>query len=70
MPNKNQKKERNTELNTEPGDTKGAPEGHDGHGTPFKRVPGPGPKDAGKGAAGAEAIERIEGHRDEGEGLS
>ena len=27
----------------------------------FERVPGPGPKDGGKGAAGAEAIERLEG---------
>lgn len=34
---------------------------HDSHGTPFTRVPGPGPKDAGKGAAGKDAVERIEG---------
>ena len=34
---------------------------HDSHGTPFKRVPGPGPKDADKGAAGLDAIERIAG---------
>jgi hypothetical protein len=33
---------------------------HDSHGTEFERVPGPGPKDAGKGAAGSEAMDRIE----------
>lgn len=34
---------------------------HDTHGTPFKRAPGPGPKDEGKGAAGKDAQERVEG---------
>lgn len=33
---------------------------HDTHGTPFERVPGPGPNDQGKGAAGREAIDRVE----------
>jgi hypothetical protein len=37
-----------------------APPEQDSHGTPFERVPGPGPKDQGKGAAGREAIERID----------
>lgn len=41
--------------------TTSGPEGHDSHGTTFKRVSGPGPNDAGKGAAGAEAINRVEG---------
>ncbi len=31
----------------------------DSHGHAFKRVSGPGPKDAGKGAAGTEALERL-----------
>ena len=39
---------------------KPAPTDHDTHGTPFERVPGPGPKDEGKGAAGREAIDRVE----------
>lgn len=39
---------------------KPAREDHDTHGTPFERVPGPGPNDQGKGAAGREAIDRIE----------
>jgi hypothetical protein len=38
-----------------------ASDAHDGHGTPFKRVSGPGPKDGGKGAAGADAIDRVQG---------
>ncbi|HVY37251.1 MAG TPA: hypothetical protein VHM31_04930 [Polyangia bacterium] len=33
---------------------------HDAHGTPFERVPGPGPNDQGKGAAGREALDRVE----------
>jgi len=37
-----------------------APKDHDSHGTPFERVPGPGPNDQGKGAAGREALDRIE----------
>jgi hypothetical protein len=41
--------------------SKSGPDEHDSQGTPFKRVPGPGPKDASKGAAGAEAIERVKG---------
>jgi hypothetical protein len=51
------------ELNANTTPSKGAPAGqdHDGHGTPIRRVPGPGPKDAGKGAAGVDAIERVEG---------
>jgi hypothetical protein len=32
----------------------------DEHGTPIERVPGPGPKDAGKGAMGKEAKDRLE----------
>jgi hypothetical protein len=39
---------------------KPAPTDHDSHGTPFERVPGPGPKDQGKGAAGRDAIDRVE----------
>ncbi|HXU61316.1 MAG TPA: glycosyltransferase [Polyangia bacterium] len=39
---------------------KPAPKEHDSHGTPFERVPGPGPNDQGKGAAGREALDRIE----------
>lgn len=35
--------------------------GHDSHGNPFERVPGPGPKDAGRGAAGPAAIDQVEG---------
>ncbi|HEX2658880.1 MAG TPA: hypothetical protein VHU40_11435 [Polyangia bacterium] len=34
---------------------------HDGQGHEFERLPGPGPKDAGKGAGGRQAIERLEG---------
>jgi hypothetical protein len=34
---------------------------HDTHGTPMKRTPGPGPKDAGKGAAGKDAQDRVAG---------
>jgi hypothetical protein len=37
----------------------GTKEERDAH--DFERVPGPGPNDAGKGAAGREAIDRIEG---------
>jgi hypothetical protein len=33
----------------------------DSHGTPIRRVPGPGPKDAGKGAAGEDALKRPKG---------
>jgi len=36
------------------------PSDRDGHGTKIERVPGPGPKDAGKGAAGKEAKDRLE----------
>jgi hypothetical protein len=36
-------------------------EDHDSHGNAFKRVPGPGPNDAGKGAAGREALDRLAG---------
>jgi hypothetical protein len=32
----------------------------DEHGPPIERVPGPGPKDAGKGAMGKEAKDRLE----------
>ncbi len=39
---------------------KPAPRDHDSHGTPIERVPGPGPKDQGKGAAGRDALDRIE----------
>ncbi len=39
---------------------KPAQKDHDSHGTPFERVPGPGPNDEGKGAAGREALDRIE----------
>jgi len=39
---------------------KPAPKDHDSHGTPFERVPGPGPNDQGKGAAGRDALDRIE----------
>jgi hypothetical protein len=52
---------KNTEQNVQRNTAKNAPEDHDDHGTSFKRVPGPGPKDAGKGAAGADAIDRLEG---------
>jgi hypothetical protein len=44
-----------------PSKTSPASATRDGHGTPFKRVPGPGPNDVGKGAAGANAIDRVEG---------
>ncbi len=37
-----------------------APMDHDSHGNPIQRVPGPGPNDEGKGAAGNDAIERLE----------
>jgi hypothetical protein len=33
----------------------------DSHRTPFQRVSGPGPNDAGKGAAGREVVDRVEG---------
>jgi hypothetical protein len=33
----------------------------DSHGTPFKRAPGPGPKDEDEGAMGSEAVERVAG---------
>jgi hypothetical protein len=33
---------------------------HDSRGTKIERVPGPGPKDAGKGAAGKEAKDRLD----------
>ncbi len=36
-----------------------APVGQDTHGNEFKRVPGPGPKDAEKGAAGPDAVEQV-----------
>jgi hypothetical protein len=36
-----------------------APVDHDSHGNELKRVPGPGPKDAGKGAAGDDAVEQL-----------
>ena len=36
------------------------PSDRDGHGTKIERVPGPGPNDAGKGAAGKEAKDRLE----------
>ena len=39
---------------------KPAREDRDRHGTPFERVPGPGPKDQEKGAAGRDAIDRVE----------
>jgi len=39
---------------------KPAAKDRDTHGTPFERVPGPGPNDQGKGAAGREAIDRVE----------
>jgi hypothetical protein len=39
---------------------KPAEKNQDSHGTPFERVSGPGPKDQGKGAAGREAIDRVE----------
>jgi hypothetical protein len=37
-----------------------APVEHDTHGTPFKRVDGPGPDDEGKGAAGEDALKRLD----------
>ena len=38
-----------------------APVDHDQRtGTPYHRVPGPGPNDEGKGAAGEDAVDRIE----------
>jgi hypothetical protein len=43
---------------------------HDEHGTPIKRTNGPGPKDAGKGAAGAAAIDRVEGRPERAESSS
>ena len=39
-----------------------APVDHDTHGTPIVRVPGPGPDDEGAGAAGEEAMERLDRH--------
>jgi hypothetical protein len=39
------------------GDT--APMDRDSHGNAIERVPGPGPNDEGKGAAGEEAVERL-----------
>ena len=33
----------------------------DSHGTPFRRAPGPGPKDVDEGAMGSEATERVAG---------
>jgi hypothetical protein len=39
---------------------KPAPADTDSHGTPIERVSGPGPNDQGKGAAGREAMDRIE----------
>lgn len=52
-------KERNT--TSAPTESSPANDVHDGRGTPFKRVPGPGPNDTGKGAAGTQAIDRLEG---------
>jgi hypothetical protein len=40
--------------------TQGHPMDRDSHGTKIERVPGPGPNDAGKGAAGKEAKDRLE----------
>jgi hypothetical protein len=40
--------------------SKSTPVDHDTHGNEFIRTPGPGPKDAGKGAQGPDATERIE----------
>ncbi len=53
-------RESTTEPRTNQAPAKPASADHDNHGTPFERVPGPGPKDQGKGAAGREAIERVE----------
>jgi hypothetical protein len=36
------------------------PDDRDSHGNKIERVPGPGPKDAGKGAAGKEAKDRLD----------
>jgi hypothetical protein len=36
------------------------PADRDSHGTKIERVPGPGPNDAGKGAAGKEVKDRVE----------
>jgi hypothetical protein len=36
------------------------PADRDSHGTKIERVPGPGPKDAEKGAAGKEAKDRLD----------
>jgi hypothetical protein len=41
-------------------DVEEAPKDTDTHGNPIQRVPGPGPRDEGKGAAGEDAAERIE----------
>jgi hypothetical protein len=49
-----------TAPHTKDAPAKPAREDHDSHGTPFERVPGPGPKDQDKGAAGREAIDRVE----------
>jgi hypothetical protein len=39
-----------------------APVDHDTHGNPIKRVPGPGPNDEGKGAAGPDAAPPLKKH--------
>jgi hypothetical protein len=51
--------EKPKESNTRPQDQNRSPD-RDSHGTKIERVPGPGPKDAGKGAAGKEATNRVE----------
>jgi hypothetical protein len=45
-------------------DTEQAPMDTDAHGNPIHRVPGPGPNDEGKGAAGDDAAGRITSRED------
>jgi hypothetical protein len=57
----NDQRRSTTAAPTTPSKSSPGADDRDSHGTPFNRVPGPGPKDAGKGAAGADAIDRAEG---------
>jgi hypothetical protein len=52
-------KKRDEEKQQQQQDERRAPE-RDSHGTKIEPVPGPGPKDAGKGAMGEQAKERLD----------